>query len=209
MFEGYSAENFTTFEGYTAARRATITSLDGDLSPLSVLRRSKKAGSCSMTLPSYLPRLDHSMTGDDARPHLGAVLLKSKTLTPEQLDEALAQQAGTGRRLGEILVERGWLFPQDIARALATQFGVEYIDIQHISVDPAAAAKLNPEIGQRCAAIGVRVLTDGTLLVAVADPTSEALKEVSESVDRPVAFAVTERDDIKHAWRRLLQGYRP
>jgi Type II secretion system (T2SS), protein E, N-terminal domain len=157
----------------------------------------------------YLPRLDHSLSGDDTRPHLGAVLLKSKLLTPEQLDAALAQQAGTGRRLGEVLVERGWLYPQDIARALATQFGFVYVDIHHISVDPAAARRLDPEIGQRCCAIGVRVLDGGVLLVAVGDPTSDALHEVQRAIQGPVAFAVTERDDIRNAWRRLLSGYRP
>ncbi|NUR75374.1 MAG: hypothetical protein HOQ28_03685 [Thermoleophilia bacterium] len=162
-----------------------------------------------MTSLPYLPRLDHSLSGDDARPHLGAVLLKSKLLSAEQLDAALAQQAGTGRRLGEVLVERGWLYPQDIARALATQYGFVYVDIHHISVDPAAARRLDPEIGQRCCAIGVRVLDGGVLLVAVADPTSDSLHEVQRAIHGPVAFAVTERDDISNAWRRLLSGYRP
>jgi type IV pilus assembly protein PilB len=157
----------------------------------------------------YLPRLDHSLTGDDERPHLGAVLLKSKLLRPEQLDEALRQQTGTGRRLGEILIDRGWLFPQDIARALAAQFDFEYVDIHHVSVDPRAARRLDPEVGERCSAIPVRMLTDGTVLVAVADPTSETLAEVQHAIDAPVAFAVTEVDDIKRAWRRLMQGYRP
>jgi hypothetical protein len=162
-----------------------------------------------MSSPSYLPRLDHSLTGDDAHPHLGAVLLRSKMLSPEQLDDALRQQVGTGRRLGEILVERGWLFPNDVARALALQFGLEYVDIQHISVDPRAATCLNPEIGQRCSAIGVRLLPDGTLLVAVGDPTSARLAEVRNAIDGPVSFAVTEPEDIEYAWSRLLQGLRP
>src|SRR5438067_11583376 len=155
------------------------------------------------TLP-YLPRLDHSLSGDDARPHLGAVLLKSKLLTPEQLDEALAQQAGSGRRLGEVLIERGWLYPQDIARALATQYGFVYVAIHHLSVDPAAARRLDPQIGERCSAIGVRVLDGGVLLVAVADPTSASLHEIRGAIQGPVAFAVTELDDIRNAWRRLL-----
>jgi hypothetical protein len=157
----------------------------------------------------YLPRLDHSLSDNDARPHLGAVLLKSKLLSPEQLDAALAEQSGTGKRLGEVLVDRGWLYPQDIARALATQYGFVYVDIHHISVDLAAARRLDPEIGQRCCAIGVRMLDGGTLLVAVADPTSDSLNEVRRAIDCPVAFAVTERDDIRNAWRRLLAGFRP
>jgi type IV pilus assembly protein PilB len=162
-----------------------------------------------LTYLPYLPRLDHSLTGDDVRPHLGAVLLKSKLLTPEQLDEALRQQLGSGRRLGEVLIERGWLYPQDVARALAMQIGVDYIDIHHVSVDLRAARRLDPEVGQRCCAIGVRTLDDGALLVAVADPTSENLKEVREAIGGPVVFAVTERDDIQNAWRKLLQGFKP
>jgi hypothetical protein len=157
----------------------------------------------------YLHRLDHSLSGDDSHPHLGAVLLRSKRLTPEQLDQALAEQISSGRRLGEVLVERGLLFPQDIAKALAIQFGIEYVDINIVSVDLSAASRLPAEIGQRCCAIGVRALTDGTLLVAVADPTSAAIKEVESAVTGPVAFAVTERSDIEHAWRRILNGFKP
>jgi hypothetical protein len=153
--------------------------------------------------------LDDVPAGDDAHPRLGAVLLKSKMLSPEQLDDALRQQVGSGRRLGEILVERGWLFPNDVARALALQAGLDYVDIQHISVDPRAATCLNSEIGQRCSAIGVRLFPNGTLLVAVGDPTSERLAEVRNSIDGPVSFAVTEPEDIQYAWSRLLQGFRP
>jgi hypothetical protein len=157
----------------------------------------------------YLQRLDHSLTGDDAHPHLGAVLLRSKRLRPEQLDQALAEQVSSGRRLGEVLIERGWLFPQDIAQALAIQYGIEYVDINSVSIDLSAAARLSPEIGQRCCAIGVRTLGDGALLVAVADPTSAAIKEVEAAINGPVAFAVTERADIEHAWQRILSGFKP
>jgi type IV pilus assembly protein PilB len=158
----------------------------------------------------YLPRLDHSYFDAETRPHLGAVLLRSKLLRPEQLDEALAKQAETGKRLGEVLIEDGLLFPQDIARALATQFGFDYVDIQHVSVDPRAAACLDPELGQRLSAIPVRFHDAGTkVVVAVADPTSEGLAEVQAAIGRPVVFAVTESADIRHAWRTLLQGYKP
>jgi hypothetical protein len=55
----------------------------------------------------------------------------------------------------------------------------------------------------------VRYLDAGVLLVAVADPTSENLAEVRSRISGPIAFAVTESADIRHAWRMLLQGYRP
>ncbi len=163
------------------------------------------------TSPSgqYLPRLDHSYFDEETRPHLGAVLLKSKLLQPDQLDDALSQQAGSGRRLGEILIERGWIFPQDLARGLATQFGIDYVNIQHVSVDVRAAARLDPNIGLRLSAIPVRYLNDGGLLVAVADPTSEALAEVQAAITGSVAFAVTELVDIQQAWRMIMLGRQP
>ena len=154
----------------------------------------------------YMPRLDHSFFEGELRPHLGAVLLKSKLLTPERLDEALEEQRGTGKRLGEVLIDRGWLFPQDIARALANQHGVDYVDIQHVSVDPRAAILMRADVGQRLLAIPVRFLPDGGVLVAVADPTSESLVEIQAAIDRPVKFAVTDEADILFGWRLLVQG---
>ena len=157
----------------------------------------------------YLPRLDHSFFDDEMRPHLGAVLLKSRLLQPEQLDDALSQQAGSGQRLGEILIERGWLFPQDLARGLATQYGIDYVNIQHVSVDLRAAACLDSEVGLRLSAVPVRFRGEGDLLVAVADPTSDALAEVQAAVSHPVVFAVTELADIQQAWRMILLGRQP
>ena len=151
----------------------------------------------------YMPRLDHSFFEEELRPHLGAVLLKSKLLTPERLDEALEQQRGTGKRLGEVLIERGWLFPQDLARALANQHGVDYVNIQHVSVDPRAAACMSRRVGERYLAVPVRFLPDGALLIAVADPTSESLVEIQAAVAEPVKFAVTDAADILYAWRLL------
>jgi type IV pilus assembly protein PilB len=155
------------------------------------------------------PRLDHVFFDEETRPHLGAVLLKSKLLQPEQLDAALAEQEQQHKRLGEILIERGWLFPQDIARALATQHGLDYVDIAYSSVDGGAAAALDPEIGKRHCAIPIRFLSEGRLLVAVADPTSAGLAEIRAAIRCPVVFAVAEAADIRTAWYALLRGYRP
>ena len=129
-------------------------------------------------------RLDHVFFDDEVRPYLGAVILKSRLLRADQLDEALAEQQRSRKRLGEILIERGWLFPPDVARALASQHGLDYVDIQYTSVDPRAAATLNPDIGRRHCAIPVRFLTDGRILVAVSDPTSSGTRGDSSRARR-------------------------
>jgi type IV pilus assembly protein PilB len=153
-------------------------------------------------------RLDHTFFEHEARPHLGAVLLNAKLLRPEQLDHALAVQRGTGKRLGAVLVDLGYLYEQDISRALASQSGLQYIDLQATSVDPRAAARLNPEVGRRIQAIPVR-FTDAALLVAVADPNEAPAITLETETNMRVSVVVAEATEIARCWRCLLAGRVP
>jgi hypothetical protein len=63
------------------------------------------------------------VTSSDLTLRLGRMLLRLGALRPDQLSEALQEQeqAGRGRPLGRILVERGWVKPADLARCVETQ----------------------------------------------------------------------------------------
>jgi hypothetical protein len=153
-------------------------------------------------------RLDHTFFEDEVRPHLGALLLETRLITPQQLDQALEVQRGSGKRLGQVVVELGWLFEQDIARALALQNGLEYIDLEATSVDRRAAVRMNPETGKSLCAIPVRY-QDGGLLVAVADPYDAPIVTLVAETGARVAQAIGERTLILAAWSRLLRGQQP
>lgn len=56
---------------------------------------------------------------------LGELLLSKELITKEELERALEQQAETGRLLGAILVEQGFVSGPALAIALAEQHGVE------------------------------------------------------------------------------------
>ena len=79
-------------------------------------------------------RLDHTFFDNEPRSHLGALLLRKGLVTNEQLDQALEQKQ-QGEFLGEALVRLQFCFENDIARVLAEQAGVEFIDIGITSVD--------------------------------------------------------------------------
>jgi MSHA biogenesis protein MshE len=153
-------------------------------------------------------RLDHTFFDNEIRPHLGAVLLQTKLLRPDQLDRALEAQRGSGKRLGETLIDLGFLYEQDISRAIAVQNDLQYIDLEASSVDPRAAAKLRPEIGQEIRAIPVRFDADG-LLVAVADPADAPRVRLATETGWNVELCVGDPSVILNAWRRLLSGHRP
>ena len=45
---------------------------------------------------------------------MGAYLIESGTITPEQLEIALKKQGHLGKRLGKIVVDYGWVKQQSI-----------------------------------------------------------------------------------------------
>ena len=108
----------------------------------------------------------------DERLPLGALLVRDRLLTPEQLESALAEKERSGRRLGEIVVEHGWVSPATLARALAEQSGLAYTDLTVTEIELSAANLLPERFARRFDALPIRFLDESTVLVAVADPTN-------------------------------------
>ena len=63
------------------------------------------------------------------RKKLGEILKDWGLITDKKLNQALAVAKGQGKRIGEALVELGFANDADVAKALATQFEMEYIDL--------------------------------------------------------------------------------
>jgi hypothetical protein len=74
---------------------------------------------------------------------LGQLFVEKGLLTEERLDHALAEQAATGGRLGEKLVELGFVSSSSLARLLAEQYGVE------LSFDTGFGTGLRAELERR------------------------------------------------------------
>ena len=56
---------------------------------------------------------------------LGELLVAEELLTEDELEQALAEQATTGRLLGQIIVSNGYLSAFSLARVLSEQHGVQ------------------------------------------------------------------------------------
>ena len=81
------------------------------------------------------------------RPLLGTILAERGLIDPERLAEALAEAQATNQRVGEVLLRRGWIYEQELARALAHQYELEYVDLETACLNPRDAALLDPEVG--------------------------------------------------------------
>ena len=70
------------------------------------------------------------------RKKLGEILIERNLLFPEQLDAALQRQASSGRRLGQVLVDMGFASPDDVLNAVSQQLGIPHVWLRKGLVDP-------------------------------------------------------------------------
>ena len=63
------------------------------------------------------------------RQKLGEILVQSKAVTQSQVDEALAEAKASGKRIGDMLVEKNLCTEETVTKALASQFGMEFLDL--------------------------------------------------------------------------------
>ena len=148
-------------------------------------------------------RLDHTFFAEE-RPRLGSLLVEKGLITNDQLSAALVERAQTGALLGETLVRLGFIFEDELARVLAEQVGVTFADPDTTSVDAHAAATLPRELGEALCVLPVRFLSDGGILVAVADPLDPKLvPQLKLALSCPVEIGVATPSSIRRAWRRV------
>ena len=155
-------------------------------------------------LPAPLPL---HLAPSETRLHLGTLLVRDGLLSVDQLEAALAEKEESGKRLGEIVVERGWVTGASLARALAEQHELEYLDLTHVEVDPAAVALLPEKFARRYHALPV-AFEEEALLVAVADPTDVVTSDdLRLALGMPVRFAVCSLIDLEHATSRMYRTH--
>jgi MSHA biogenesis protein MshE len=124
------------------------------------------------------------------RIRLGDLLIQEGLLSNEQLGLALEEQKRSGRKLGRIFVDSGYVTEDGIARALAHQLRAEFVDLRSFQPRP-DLIKLLPEPQARRFRAIVLGEQDGQLRVGFADPTDiTAYDEVARIVRRDIELVV-------------------
>ncbi len=136
------------------------------------------------------------------RPRLGDLLLKKGLITPEQLDAALTESRTGGDLLGRVMIRRQFIFEDELARTLADQLDLPYVNLRVAGFDRAAAAMIPSSEGLRIAAVPIGVL-GGRIRVAFADPSDETAQAVARQYVGDFSLAVAELSEIELAWRAL------
>jgi len=107
---------------------------------------------------------------------LGDILVESGFLNATELAEVLGIQKETGKRLGEVIVENGLMSEFDILRAVSSQYDYPIIDLTSIEVDPKATALLNQKFCEDNVVLPIGFDNDN-LVVAIDDPMNITIED--------------------------------
>lgn len=127
---------------------------------------------------------------------IGDLLVKNGILTDEQLNKALATQKAQGGKLGNTLINLGFVGALQFIEFLAKQLHIPAVDLKLYNYNK-ETVKLLPEAAAR--RFRAMVLKDegDQLLVGMADPTDlYGYDELCKILKRPVGMAVVLEDDL-------------
>lgn len=120
-------------------------------------------------MPPGPPKPGASSAALSKKMRLGDALIHEGLINEEQLQQALALQKKSGKRLGAVLVEMHLVTEQDIVQILSKQLRIPFIDLSNYLIDP-VIAKLVPEhIAKRHMLIPINKVGN-KLTVAMVDP---------------------------------------
>jgi len=127
---------------------------------------------------------------------IGEILVEMGSLAPAEVRLVLDQQSQSGKRFGETAIARGLLADERVAQALAQQFGLEYVDLDSVVLDPELDASLPAELPVRYNFIPLQK-TDEGLVIAVSDPTNVAeLDDLEMQLDMPLVCRVAAKGKL-------------
>jgi MSHA biogenesis protein MshE len=121
---------------------------------------------------------------------LGDILVGQKIVSQENLRLALDQQKRSGRKLGRVLVELGFVSEDQIGEAIARQLNIPFVNLKFFNTSQDVVRRLPEAQARRFRAI---VLEDrgGKYLVGMSDPTDLfAFDELARVLKREIQTAV-------------------
>jgi type IV pilus assembly protein PilB len=137
---------------------------------------------------------------------LGNILVEDGHISLAQLTLALDEQRLHGRSLGRVLIEMEMISEDRLVAALATQAGLEFVDLTDFAVDGDAVRLVPEQVSRRHYALPIAHL-DGKLVVAMADPANVfAIDDIRSTTRLEVKPVVATKSDVLAAIDRFHRG---
>ena len=131
------------------------------------------------------------------RKKLGEILIDWKVIKESALPDALQYGMDHGKRVGEALVELELCSEDDVAKALATQYGLEYIDLDKRAVNREALTLMPGKLIEDLQILPVGE-EDNRLKIIITDPLDlESLDLLRFRLNRELSPALAPAGQVK------------
>ncbi|MGZ4268574.1 MAG: GspE/PulE family protein [Solirubrobacteraceae bacterium] len=153
---------------------------------------------------SEIPGLTAPSSRGRSTRFIGDIVVDFGYASRDAVETAISESRASGRRTGEVLVERGVLTPDQLSRVVAERFGVDHLDLGVFKADMSASNLMPSSAARRYQAVPVRFMDDRTLLVAMSDPGNVlAVDDISLITGYEVRPAVATPEDVHSLVQRL------
>ncbi|HEY4897511.1 MAG TPA: ATPase, T2SS/T4P/T4SS family [Solirubrobacteraceae bacterium] len=137
---------------------------------------------------------------------IGEVVVDLGLADREAVEEAVAAAREQGRPTGIVMVERGILRHDQLARVVAERFGLDFVDLSVYDVDVGATNLISAETAKRYQALPVGFTEDGAVLLAMANPTNVlTIDDIGMMTGRRVRPAAASVEDLNLLVTRLVR----
>jgi type IV pilus assembly protein PilB len=110
------------------------------------------------------------------RRHLGEILYKAGLVQKEAIADAIKVAKSTNKRFEQVLLEKGLVNEDILAKAIAKQFNLEYVNLDKVTV-PSNATKLIPEEIIKKHNILPLGMNNGRVKVLISDPLDTVMMD--------------------------------
>jgi type IV pilus assembly protein PilB len=137
---------------------------------------------------------------------IGEVAVDLGFADEQTVEEGVAAARAQGRPTGLVLVERGVLRHDQLARVVAERFGLDFVDLSVYDLDMGAVNLISSEAAKRYQSVPVGFTDDGSLLLAMANPTNVlTIDDIGMMTGRRIRPAAASVEDINLLLARLTQ----
>ena len=130
---------------------------------------------------------------------IGEILVEEGFLNPDNLKKALEIQKKQGGLLGEILMSHGWLKEEKLLMGLSKQLSLPFIRLGSYNLNRDALKYISKDVANRHLMIPFECDTR-VLSMAMCNPLDqEAIKEIEKQISMPVQIFLAPPSEIKKA----------
>src|SRR5438034_7727546 len=134
---------------------------------------------------------------------IGDILVEKKLVTPEELQRALAEQEKTGEFLGSILIRMGCIPEEQLLQSLSEQLNIPFVNLKDLTIDQAVIQRVPARLVEHYKVMPIRWERD-VLTIALSNlhRYTWALEDIGLHLGCEVRAVLACRDQVSEAIRK-------